>query len=127
MPPSAAWRRYLRFWRTDLGADIDDELRFHIEEGVDELIARGHRPAEARARVLASFGDVAAVRTELTTIDHRSFEQARRGEAWKRITRDLRRAVRRLCREPAFAIPAALTIGVGIGATVGVFSLANAI
>ena len=25
------WRRYLRFWRSDVGADLDEEVRFHIE------------------------------------------------------------------------------------------------
>ena len=31
MPDTPRWRRYLRFWGPDIDADIDDELRFHLE------------------------------------------------------------------------------------------------
>ena len=33
-----AWRRYLRFWRSDATADVDEELRFHLESRVAERI-----------------------------------------------------------------------------------------
>ena len=35
------WRRYLRFWGRNLQADLDDELRFHLEGRIDDLMARG--------------------------------------------------------------------------------------
>ena len=40
-PRTPRWRRYLRFWRANTRADVEDELRFHLEERVDFLIARG--------------------------------------------------------------------------------------
>ncbi len=31
MKTSSAWYRYLRFWRSNIAADVENELRFHIE------------------------------------------------------------------------------------------------
>ena len=43
-----AWRRYLRFWGSNVQSDVDEELRFHLEMRVAEYIARGITPDEAR-------------------------------------------------------------------------------
>src|SRR5688572_28615641 len=56
MTDTPVWRRYLRFLRADVHADVDDELQFHID-----MIAAGHAaaglpPDEARARALDEFG-----------------------------------------------------------------------
>ena len=34
-----AWRRYARFFGVDVRSDVDDELRFHLEEKTRDLIA----------------------------------------------------------------------------------------
>ena len=44
-------RRLFRFpWRTarEIRADVDDELRFHLESRAEDLVARGLAPAAAR-------------------------------------------------------------------------------
>jgi len=51
-----SWRRYLRFWGTDLDADVDDEFRFHLETEVEELVARGYTADAARAEAQRRFG-----------------------------------------------------------------------
>src|SRR5689334_10640901 len=56
------WRRYLRFWRPDPEADLDEEFRFHLETEVEELVAAGMTPERARAAALARFGDLDAAR-----------------------------------------------------------------
>jgi putative ABC transport system permease protein len=38
------WRRYLRFWGPDPAADVEDEFGFHLQERIDELVARGMDP-----------------------------------------------------------------------------------
>src|SRR5262245_42782762 len=53
-----AWRAYLRFWRSDPAGDVGDELAFHIESAVEELVARGMHPDDARAEAERKFGDV---------------------------------------------------------------------
>src|SRR5678816_1492087 len=52
------WRRYLTFWRPDVRKDVDDELRFHLDERTADLIAEGLTPSEAAHRARAEFGDV---------------------------------------------------------------------
>ena len=53
-----AWRRYLRFWRPDVDADVDDELRFHVEERTADLMARGYTREAAHAEALREFGEL---------------------------------------------------------------------
>ena len=66
------WRRYLRFVRRNVGADVDDELGFHFEQRVAEFIAAGATRDEAEARARARFGDAALVREELRSIGSRA-------------------------------------------------------
>jgi hypothetical protein len=42
------WRRYLRFGRTDVDADVDDEIGFHLEMRERDFLAAGMGPTEAR-------------------------------------------------------------------------------
>jgi hypothetical protein len=62
-----AWRRYLRFWRTNSAADVADELRFHLESAVDELVASGMSPESARDAARRRFGDVDGISKTLYT------------------------------------------------------------
>ena len=61
------WHRYLRFWRSNVGADVDDELAFHVDARAQELREAGMEAAAARARAVAEFGD-ASVAGLLTAI-----------------------------------------------------------
>src|SRR5205085_6994262 len=63
------WRRYLRMVRPNPRADLDDELRDHLESTVDALIARGMTPDAARAEAMRRFGDVRQVRANVHRID----------------------------------------------------------
>ena len=40
-PDAPRWRRYLRFWGPDIASDVADELAFHLELLVAQLIAQG--------------------------------------------------------------------------------------
>ena len=56
-PP--AWRRYLRFWGPDVDADVDDELRFHIEACAADLAARN--PVINSTRLLGRLEELAGL------------------------------------------------------------------
>ena len=78
-PREPRWRRYLRFWRPDVAADVDDELRFHMAERVDDLVALGMQPAAARDEALRRLGDVARVTQtcrELASAQERSMRRS---------------------------------------------------
>lgn len=106
---------------------IDEEVRFHIEGRTEELMAAGLTREEAERRAMAAFGDVERVRMELRTIDETMERRTRRREwIWGWI-RDLRMAARRLLRSPGYAVVALLTLGLGIGASVAMFTVLNAV
>jgi dihydrofolate synthase/folylpolyglutamate synthase len=62
------WRRYLRFWRHDSAADVDDELAFHFKQRVSQYEAAGLPRDDALAAARAQFGDVASVREGLVHV-----------------------------------------------------------
>jgi putative ABC transport system permease protein len=54
--------REYRFVAQKPEAEVDDELRFHVEERIRSYVASGMSPDEARRAALERFGDIAAVR-----------------------------------------------------------------
>jgi putative ABC transport system permease protein len=122
------FRRFFRLAATPRSAEreVDDELRFHLESRVAELVARG-RPRQAAEREAArEFGDVGAARAELTAIDVGRLRRAERAEWWGGWAQDVRYAVRALRRAPGFAIAVLLTIALGVGANGAIFSVTDA-
>jgi predicted permease len=111
-----------------LEADSDDELRAFIAERIDYLIARGMPPDEARAEALRRLGappDKAAVLLHQSVIIRE--QRMRFRDAMQTLAGDARYAIRTLRRDAGFTIVATAIIGLGIGATVTVFSVANAL
>jgi len=48
------WRRYARLFGPDPAADVNDELRFHLEAKIDDLVAQGWDREEARGGLSGS-------------------------------------------------------------------------
>ena len=121
------WRRYVRFWRADVRADLDEELAFHLEEKVDDLVARGMHPSTARQEALRIFGDVLTVRKECLTEAEQKETDMRRIETLDVLKQDAMYALRTMRARPTFAAAIALTLALGIGATTAIFSVVNAV
>ncbi len=106
---------------------IEEELRFHVEGRVEELMAQGLSPEEARRRALVAFGDVARVRAELRDIN---VERRRREQRRHWLTgwaRNVRTGARRLRQTLGYTTVAVLTLALGIGASVAMFTVLNAV
>jgi len=99
---SDRWLRYLNFWRRDPRRDVDDELQFHLESRVTDLIASGVDPAVARARAASEFGDARAVREQTVRIDERILRRGRRADWLGDVWRDTVVGLRSLRRSPGF-------------------------
>src|SRR5690349_6507292 len=100
----APWRRYLRFLRPDLRADIDDELEFHLAMRARDLERTGQPASAARDEAERTFGDVNAIRDECLTIDERRFRRASRKETLMSLSNDVRLTIRSLLRAPGFTL-----------------------
>ena len=124
------WRRLFSVLprsRTQLRADVDDELRFHLEMRVQDLIVRGLSPGDARAEAVRTFGDLRSVRSECMVIDERRTRRVHRKELVHLMWQDVRFAARALRKSPGFTVAAVLCIGLGIGVTTTIFSAVESI
>jgi putative ABC transport system permease protein len=103
--------------------DVEEELRLHLDLRAEELIAEGMAPAAARVEALRRFGDLSDIRRSVGRIDRERERAMRRAEWLDSILGDLRHAIRGLRRNPGFAVATALTLGLGIGLNVAIFSV----
>ena len=111
----------------DIRADVDAEVRFHLEERAEALMAQGVPPDRARAQALEEFGDVDDARRYIEGLDRRTEAAERRRNYLSDLWQDIGYGVRQLRRAPAFAAVAILTLGLGIGANTAIFSLVNGV
>ncbi|HWH52529.1 MAG TPA: ABC transporter permease, partial [Gemmatimonadaceae bacterium] len=98
--------------RTRASAEQSEEFAFHIEMETAENIRRGMNDVEARRAALLRFGGRQRFREDTS--------DARGVVALDNLARDTRFALRRLRRAPSFAIGVIATLGIGIGASVGI-------
>jgi putative ABC transport system permease protein len=98
---------------------VSEDIRAHLEEKVADLMDAGIPEAEARARARRELGNATRIVEE---------SRAVWGWIWvEQLIEDLRYGLRRMARNPGFTAAAVLCIGLGAGATTGIFSVVNAV
>ena len=122
----ASWRRYLRFWGSNVDGDIDDELRFHLESRIGEYVNAGHTPEDARRLALERFGDIPGIRGSLHRHDVSKLQQQLRAETMDELWNDVRYGVRKLLHAPGFTLAVIGVLALGIGANTAIFSAVDA-
>ncbi len=109
-------RRLGYLWRRKrFDSELDEEIRFHLDVRMEELVQAGLSERDARSEARREFGPQSRLRE-----DSRS--------AWQfplleDLLADLKYAGRALRRNPAFAAAAVLSLALGIGANLAIFSL----
>ncbi len=103
--------------RQRVDAELERELRSHLDELIEENIRDGKPPNDARREAILAFGRV----TQLTEESRDS-----RGVApVENLLRDLLYTLRGLLREPKLLLTATISIAIGAAGNVAVFSLAK--
>jgi predicted permease len=119
------WRRYDRLLGSDPAADVKDELRFHLETKVDDLVAQGWRREDARKEAERQFGNILAIQRMGERIGEHMDRRRRLSDYWADALRDLHFTLRTLRRDAGFTLIAILILTLAIGANIAVFGVVN--
>jgi len=105
--------------RTRLDAELDAEMRAHLDALEDEHRARGLSDDDARAAARRDFGGVAQIAE--------AYRDQRGVPFFDTLAQDLRYALRMWGRAPAFSVVVMAVLALGIGANTAMFTLVDAL
>ena len=105
------------FGRARREREWNAEFQAHVEMRIEDRMRAGVSAQEARRQALAEFGSLESTKDSM---------RDRAGFAWlDNASRDFAYALRGLRRSPAFAITSILSLALGLGASLAVFTVAD--
>src|SRR5262245_31706923 len=99
--------------------ELDEELRFHLENEIDKLMRSGLSREEASRKAKISLGGMDQVKEEC--------RDSRGVSGLENALQDIRYGMRGLRRNPGLAIIAIVTLSLGMAASIVVFSIFEAV
>jgi putative ABC transport system permease protein len=111
------WKSLFR--KRALDAQLDTELRFHIDKLTNDNIAAGMGPVEARRQAILEFGGREQIKEDLRDVYRIRLLDA--------TIANLKSALRFIRKSPTFSVTVILTLALAIGANSAVFSAIDAV
>ena len=117
--PKTVLRFRSLFRRAQVDKELDEELRFYLEQQIQENIANGMGPEEAERCARRVVGGLDQIKEEC--------RDARRVNWIVNLSRDVRHTCGMLLRNPGFAVAAVVPLAIAIGFTTAVLTLVDAV
>lgn len=106
---------------------IDDELQFHVESRIRDLMSDGLSHEAATEQAEREFGDRRSIGRECLHIRREAEERRTRRDYWAGWRNDLRYGARAVVRTPLFSIAAITILAIGIGLSSTAFAVVHGV
>jgi len=107
------------FRRNRVERELDEELQYHLEKKIEQFVAEGMSPLEARHAAMRATGGLSQQQEACRDA---------RGTRWlEDLAGDIRYGLRTLRKTPALATVIIVSLALGIGANTAIFSVLNAV